>query len=381
MLWQYRPMIAADAKNRPDVGIVYEIPAAEIGTRRARKRAVAWLTAIFWVLNVVIYSAARYGEGHPQLLALIAMRTVLAAFGVFLCYLMHLVLRKVAARSLLTRAIVLAVMAPIVADICAWASYFALTAVSPGDRITSVNWSNTISAVSGWAWFFIGWAGLYLALEYSFDVRDEAQRSAELRALAHDAKLRALYNQINPHFLFNSLNSVSALILDRRLVEAEQMVTRLSEFLRMTLKTDPTEDIRVADEVALQVTYLSIEQLRYPDLIVDVEVSPGLENAAIPTLLLQPLVENAVKYGVANSKPPARISISISRSADTLVAAIRDYGDRKRATSRADGAGIGLQNVRERLRQRFGDAQQFIAEPHPVSGFNVSIHIPLAFMS
>ena len=115
-------------------------------------------------------------------------------------------------------------------------------------------------------WCFLAWAGLYLALMYGFDVHEEQRRSAELRERAHIAQLRALHSQINPHFLFNSLNSVSALILDKNTEKAEEMVVKLAHFLRLGLAADPTRKIPLDLEIELQRSYLEIEQLRFPDL-------------------------------------------------------------------------------------------------------------------
>jgi LytS/YehU family sensor histidine kinase len=136
----------------------------------------------------------------------------------------------------------------------------------------------------------LAWAGLYLALMYSFDVQDEQRRSAELREQAHVAQLRALHSQINPHFLFNSLNSVSALILDRNSEKAEEMVVKLARFLRLGLAADPTRKIPIEVEMELQRTYLEIEQLRYPDLAVDFSLPEAIKDALVLSLILQPIV-------------------------------------------------------------------------------------------
>lgn len=126
------------------------------------------------------------------------------------------------------------------AELHGWANHLIPKLLLPFVASGPTDWSADIFGLAFWIWFFIAWAGLYLALEYSFDAREEAQRSSELKTLAHHAKLSALHNQINPHFLFDSLNSISALILDQRLQDAEAMVSRLAGFLRMTLVVDPS---------------------------------------------------------------------------------------------------------------------------------------------
>ena len=120
---------------------------------------------------------------------------------------------------------------------------------------------------------------------------------------AQEAQLRALRYQINPHFLFNTLNSLSSLILSKQTDTAERMLMNLSTFFRATLSADPTADVSLDEEIKLQRLYLDIEQIRFPDrLSVEVDVPDALLAARVPVLILQPIVENAVKYGVAKSK-------------------------------------------------------------------------------
>jgi LytS/YehU family sensor histidine kinase len=213
-----------------------------------------------------------------------------------------------------------------------------------------------------------------MALMYSFDVRDEQQRATELKEQAHVARLRALHSQINPHFLFNSLNSVSALILDKDTDAAEAMVTKLARFLRLGLAVDPTQKIALALEVELQRTYLEIEQLRYPDLVIDISVPDRLSQVAVPALILQPLVENAVKYGVAGAEPPATVSIEAHSQDSMLILEVFDSGMGKAQPS---GGGIGLANVRQRLQLLYGEASSSLtADRQPDGRYRAQIMIP-----
>ncbi|MGH6949308.1 MAG: sensor histidine kinase, partial [Vitreimonas sp.] len=237
------------------------------------------------------------------------------------------------------------------------------------------SWSTTLIVMTRWSWFFIGWAGLAMAVEYAFDAREEEVRASRFEALAQTAKLQALHNQHNPHFLFNSLNSISALIVDRRVEDADRMVDLLASYLRKTLAADPASDVRLIDEIRLQLEYLSIERARYPDLVVDVDVPVELEGTAVPALLLQPLVENAVKHGAARSKPPARIAIRARRDAGDVILTVENSSDGQ--GSPALGAGIGLRNVSERLRHRYGDRQQLTVGPLPYGGYAAAIRAPL----
>jgi LytS/YehU family sensor histidine kinase len=215
---------------------------------------------------------------------------------------------------------------------------------------------------------------MYLAVSYSFDVREEQQRAAETRERAHVAQLRALHSQINPHFLFNSLNSVSALMLDGKVERADEMVTKLARFLRLGLAADPTDKIALSSEIELQRTYLEIEQLRYEDLVIRVSVPEQLDSALVPALILQPIVENAVKYGVAGAPPPASIEVK-ARSADgRLVLEVIDSG--KGHGPKAAGVGIGLANVLQRLRLIYGEDNARLTSSRLEDG---SFHIEVAF--
>ncbi|MDQ8757531.1 histidine kinase [Sphingosinicella sp. LHD-64] len=344
-----------------------------------RTRAMLWLTLLFWLSNFLILSAGILVSGNGPLAALVAMRGLLTLFGLFLCYLLHRALDRWSGPSFRSRVLLAALLAPVTAEVFAWAAYFATTAVDPSRIGTGFSWAAVISTLSYWTWFFLAWAGLYLALGYSYDVQAERLHSAELRAHAQAAQLRALHNQVNPHFLFNSLNSISALIVEERNVDAERMVTRLATFFRRSLSIDPFEDIPLEREIDLQRAYLEIEQLRYPDLVLAIDCPPALAHAAVPALILQPLVENAVKYGVAASAPPARIAIAAHAEDGHLTLAVSDSGTAPAGAAK-EGTGVGLKNVRERLAQRFGDRQSLAAGRTP-TGFTCTLTMPLRMLS
>ena len=343
---------------------------------RSRKRAALWLTLLFWGASFGLATLTIYLDGKPQWLAISLIRILPALLGLGFCYLIHLLLRSPRLTTTRSRMIALALVAPVLAEAFAWANYFAVAAVDPSANLNGLNWADAIRTVLFWTWFFLAWSGLYLALMYGFDVHEEQARSAELRERAHVAQLRALHSQINPHFLFNSLNSVSALILDRNMDKAEEMVGKLARFLRLGLAADPTARIPLSLEVELQRSYLEIEQLRYPDLAVSVSIPPELEQAAVPSLILQPIVENAVKYGVAGAAPPSMISISASERGGQLQLEVRDSG--KGAGPAEKGGGIGLANVRERLRLLYGrDRSSLSAGRTADGGFRVEIELPM----
>jgi signal transduction histidine kinase len=343
---------------------------------RARARAALWLTLVFWSISYGLATLTLYLGGNPRWLAIAGMRVLPTLLGLGFCYLIHLLLRNRRLTTTKSRLIALALVAPILAEIFAWANYFAGAAVDPSANLNNFNWADAIRTVLFWTWFFLAWAGCYLALMYGFDVHEEQRRSAELRERAHVAQLRALHSQINPHFLFNSLNSVSALILDRNTEKAEEMVVKLAHFLRLGLAADPTRKIPLDLEIELQRSYLEIEQARYPDLTVEVSMPEDVKGALVPSLILQPIVENAVKYGVAAAPPNATIVIAAHAGNGRLVLEVTDSG--KGTGSQNGGSGIGLANVRQRLALIYGEHLSGLSAGRDADGqFRVQVALPL----
>lgn len=206
-----------------------------------------------------------------------------------------------------------------------------------------------------WFYFIVFWTMLYIALSYATKVRRAERAAAAYRAEAQSAQIRALRYQINPHLLFNTLNSLSTLVLRAHTDEADKMIVNLSTFFRTSLTTDPDSDVPLADEIRMQQLYLDIERVRFPDrLVVAIDVPAELASVRVPSLILQPLVENALKYGVAASS--AKVTIAIKASIDGGNVKIVVEDDAKADPSRkpsSSGTGVGLENVRARLAARF----------------------------
>ncbi|HET7708529.1 MAG TPA: histidine kinase [Sphingomicrobium sp.] len=234
-----------------------------------------------------------------------------------------------------------------------------------------------------WLFFFAAWSAYYLAAIAQGEALRAQRRAAEAEAMARAAQVRALRYQINPHFLFNTLNSLSSLVMSSRRNEAEEMILKLSTFFRSSLSLDPSDDVTLAEEIALQRLYLDIEMVRFPKrLKVDIDVPPDLENARLPGMILQPVVENAIKYGVSQTRDtvtlriaareagPGRITIEVSNSGKPETAETR-RGDGP------DGVGVGLTNVCQRLTARFGAAAQCEFGPVAEGGYRVVLTLPL----
>jgi LytS/YehU family sensor histidine kinase len=226
-----------------------------------------------------------------------------------------------------------------------------------------------------WFWFYFSWTTAYLALSYSVRVQAEERHSAELAIQAQEAQVRALRYQINPHFLFNTLNAIAALVRDAP-ERAEEMVMQLSDFFRRSLGLNPMDDVTLAQEVDLQRLYLEIERTRFPDrLRFEVALDAVSAEAKVPALLLQPLVENAVKHGVARSERPTCIRVRARVDGPELEIVVEN--DAAAEGPASAGVKVGLQNVTERLRSRFGAGASLEAGAVADGGFRNTLRMPL----
>ncbi|MEP5763885.1 MAG: histidine kinase [Halieaceae bacterium] len=231
------------------------------------------------------------------------------------------------------------------------------------------------------AWMvMLCWTALYFGIKYYRLLQEERQRGLKTQAMAHEAQLKMLRYQLNPHFLFNTLNAISTLILDKEGKLANTMVTRLSHFLRYSLDNDPMQKVSLAQEIEAMKLYLDIEKVRFDErLRLAFEVDREAEQALIPSLLLQPLVENAIKYAIAQSVNGGAIRIAAKVFAGDLLMEVSDDGPGMEpgGGSRDKRNGVGLVNTRERLQELYGANHSFQlgkTEPH---GLTISIRIPL----
>jgi two-component system, LytTR family, sensor kinase len=233
-------------------------------------------------------------------------------------------------------------------------------------------------------WYFLlaAWCAFFIAMTQQHRTRITELRLAEAETAAHAAQVRALRYQVNPHFLFNTLNSLSSLVMSGRADRAEEMLMALSTFFRTSLSMDPSVDVSLAEEIALQRLYLDIEQVRFPDrLEVKIDIPDDLANARVPALILQPLVENAIKYGVSATTERVELSIQARRldgGRMQLDVTNHAVGGRSRKASAPthQGTGLGLANVSERLRAHFGPRADVRFGPIP-GGYEVSLAMPV----
>ena len=260
-------------------------------------------------------------------------------------------------------------------------------------------------STTGFAQLFIGvfyldatllgaWSALYYAINFFLRVEEQNDQLLRLESQATSAQLAMLRYQLNPHFLFNTLNSISTLVLLKQTEPANAMLSRLSSFLRYTLINEPTGRVTVAQEVETLKLYLDIELMRFEErLRTTFRIDPASEVALLPSLLLQPLVENAIKYAVTPQESGAEITIITQLIGQNLRITVSDTGPGMpggqidgRSDNRISGVsfdggepvstGVGLANIRDRLAQAYGGSHRFETYEPPEGGFAVTIEIP-----
>ena len=224
-----------------------------------------------------------------------------------------------------------------------------------------------------------GWSALYFGINFYLIVEEQIDQLKTLGNQASSAQLAMLRYQLNPHFLFNTLNSISTLVLLKQTERANMMLSRLSSFLRYTLANEATANVTLQQEVETLKLYLEIEKMRFEDrLRPRFEIDPRVEKVRLPSLLLQPLVENAIKYAVTPKEDGAEISVVARLAGERVQIAVSDTGPGlHEAKARPSlSTGVGLANIKERLAQAFGTDQSFEARSRPEGGFEVEIEIP-----
>jgi len=224
-----------------------------------------------------------------------------------------------------------------------------------------------------------GWSALYFGINFYLIVEQQIDEMEHLTTAASSAQLAMLRYQLNPHFLFNTLNSISTLVLLKQTERANAMLSRLSSFLRYTLANEPTAHVTIAQEVETLKLYLEIEKMRFEDRLRPMfEIDPRAERARLPSLLLQPLVENAIKYAVTPQEEGAEICIAVRLAGDRVQIGVSDTGpglnDVRQTPSLSTG--VGLTNIRERLVQAYGPEASLETRTAPAGGFSVDIEIP-----
>jgi anti-sigma regulatory factor (Ser/Thr protein kinase) len=223
------------------------------------------------------------------------------------------------------------------------------------------------------------WSAIYFGMKTRTAAEAERRRVLVAEVAVRDAELKALRYQVHPHFLFNTLNAISTLVVGEKLDAATRMIARLADFFRATLDEQQKDEVTLENELLLTEQYLAIERLRLGDrLSVTVSVESDTLSCLVPRLVLQPLVENAIRHGIAPRRGPGKLAISAMRNEEYLFLAVEDdgQGQKKRYQATDDSRGIGLTNTANRLRHLYGENYRFDLEWPDHNGCRAQVAIP-----
>jgi two-component sensor histidine kinase len=346
----------------------------------------------FWALQMIGWTGwvtlfairdAYWGQPFERILLLI----VDAIAGIFLTTMLRYIYRGIWERPVYQRVVTVLVASYVVAAI--WQpikNYSQFAYYQEFEIIAEYGWMGYFGGIIGYSYFLmLGWSGLYFALKFYRLLQVEIERSIRAESMAHESQLRMLRYQLNPHFLFNTLNAISTLILTKNTDSANEMVSKLSHFLRYSLDNDAMQRVELEHEIGTMQLYLDIEQVRFEDrLQVEFLVDEDVKSALVPSLILQPLVENSIKYAVAERERGGKITIEGHRLNGDLQLIIADDGpgmeidDFKESEEgeRPEFQGVGLANTRERLTQLYSNKHSCEFRRNEPHGLLIEIRIP-----
>jgi two-component system LytT family sensor kinase len=307
-----------------------------------------WL--VYWVMIVVTFWSVMAPE--RSVWTLIELKAVRALIGFLLTCGLRVLLRRYASRGSFARTALIVLTAVVIGG-AIWLAVMSAT-FEPTTLVEASLLERVIPAPREWLDYsltLLAWSAMYLGLRWWQQLEDERARALEATTLAQQAQLDALRYQLNPHFLFNGLNSIRALI-DEDAGRARRMITALSEFLRYPLTSAAGHDVPLITEIAALRNYLALEQIRFEDrLQVTLDISREAEQAAIPSFLLHPLVENAITHGFSSSAIPLSLRVAARVREGMLCVEVINSGRWRSTHASADrrGTGTGLRNVQSRL--------------------------------
>lgn len=337
---------------------------------------------LFWTVQFLVLSADRLARS-PELegWANFQARLIVTALGALLSFLILEALERATGTSFLKRALLAFALAIAGASIHGVANllvFWSLVGPPPGETLSAAAMAPYLpSLVFFFSWIYLAVALVLLSLTYSGELLRREQRIAELTLDADRARLKALRYQLNPHFLFNALNSAASLVSSRRNPEAELMLENLADYLRATLKLGAGKEITLREELGLQSLYLDVEAVRFPKrLRVEKDVPEDLQDVLVPNLITQPLIENTIKHAVAQSSTPVCLKIAACEVAGKLQIEVGDDGGNA-GPSEAKGTGVGLRNVADRLNLHYREDAHFEAGRTAQGGFETRLSIPI----
>jgi len=326
------------------------------------------LTGALWMVHFVLLNVRSAIVGVSPL-DLLAQRLFWTIIGIGVCAFVFFAMERMSHRPFWMQVVATYALVLVVG-----ALYSFVRANIMGNELAIVDHFDTATY---WLWFFLAWAASILALNYNVRAAMEQEMRLTAQALENRARVQALRYQLSPHFLFNTLNSIAALGLDGKPKAAEEMIRRLSDFLRSALAVGDNDDVPLLVELQQQQNYLDVETIRFPDRMnVKLFAPPEIRDALVPSLILQPLIENAIRHGVAKSSTLTTITVNARANGDSLYISVTNNGAHAPAEG---GLGVGLRNVSARLEARFGSAGGLTANAKPGGGFCAEIHLPLRF--
>ncbi|MRJ40846.1 MULTISPECIES: sensor histidine kinase [Idiomarina] len=228
-------------------------------------------------------------------------------------------------------------------------------------------------------YIMLSWSGLYFGIKYYQMLQEEKQKALLATSMAHQAQLKMLRYQLNPHFLFNTLNAISTLILVKENELANRMMSKLSLFLRFSLDNEPIKKIPLEREIEALMLYLDIEKVRFDErLKVSLDIDDEVKQALVPSLMLQPLIENSIKYAIGKMEDGGEIIVKAQRFSEDLLISVADNGpgSKKPIKDMMKQGGVGLVNTRERLQALYGKNYSFTLAENKPQGLRVEIRIP-----
>src|SRR5690348_1184260 len=335
----------------------------------------------FWILQSIGWSGYFFlrsisGFANSMGWMFLVHTLLLTATGYSLTLLMASLFRRlIRMRPMWTLLLSLAAVVVASAMFSAIETWSYATFLKPGARPVGVEYLGAIVLDFS---LLAAWTALYYGINYFLLLEDQIRQREKLESQASMAQLAMLRYQLNPHFLFNTLNSISTLVLLKQTERANAMLARLSSFLRYTLANESTAKVTLAQEVETLKLYLEIEKMRFEDRMrPHFKIAGETIGARLPSLLLQPLIENAIKYAVTPSEDGADIWLTASREGDAVRIEVADNGNGDGAEiSATQSTGVGLANIRDRLSQAYGGAHRFETRQNDRGGFSVILEIP-----
>ena len=332
----------------------------------------AFASAIGWV----------YWMDKPDRPHMVALYALAAAVGVATSSVLRYVYRALWTRSLALRIGTAVALSYLMGGI--WQAAKNLAVSHYLDDFEPMGWLGYFEGIQVSFYVMLLWSGFYFGIKYYQMLQRETEKVLRVTAMAHEAQLKMLRYQLNPHFLFNTLNAISTLILEHDTEHANQMVTRLSRFLRYSLDNDPMQRVSLEQELAALHLYLDIEQVRFDErLKIETDIEALARRALIPSLLLQPIVENAIKYAIAPNERGGTIRIEAHVRGAQLHLEIIDDGPGiadpiavNGATHAVAGRGVGLVNTRQRLEEIYPQNHSFSMTNVVPQGLKVWLRMP-----